>query len=396
MHRDASIRPTRVEIDLDALCANAALIRHIANTRLLAVVKADAYGHGAPMVARALEAAGDVAGFGVSLVEEGSSLRDAGVELPVLVMGPALLGGYDELVMRRMTTIISDLQDLEGLARAAQRRGRRAPVHLKIDTGMARLGIDPDALPAVIERARELGHLDIVGLSTHFACADSDDPHDRECMTYHQLSRFDEAAARARAMGVEPRFLHTANTSATLWFPESRRDLVRCGLGLYGNGRQPAEGTLVQSMRIVSRIAQLRDILAGASVSYGALWRAARASRLAVVPMGYADGVPRRLTGKAEVLIHGRRCPLVGAISMDMAIADVTVLADMAAVGDEVVLLGSQGDENISTAEFAERAGCTEYEVSCGVSKRVPRVYAYTGVIATERAPAQLRVGQGG
>jgi alanine racemase len=391
---DAAIRPTRVDIDLEALCHNARILGQTVGqtvgsattTQVYAVVKADAYGHGAEAVALALQGGGHIAGFAVSLVEEGSRLRDAGVSLPILVMGPAMCGGYDEMVGRQMTPIISDLQDLAGLDQAATRAGKRVVAHLKIDTGMARLGITPARLGALVDRLHAMEHIEIAGMSTHFACADSDDPGDPGCMTHTQLRCFDQALAAVRAMGLSPSVVHAANSAATLRFPEARRDLVRCGLALYGNSEQPGEvgeqASLRQAMRLVSCVVQLRDIAAGSSVSYGALWRAPRATRLAVLPIGYADGVPRRVTGKAQVLIAGRRCPLVGAVTMDIAIADVTDLGNAVKVGDEVVLLGQQHDQSIAVREFATWAGVLEYEVTCGVSQRVPRVY-----VSEERTP---------
>lgn len=369
-----AIRPTRVDIDLAAVRANAARLQEIAGVDVFAVVKADAYGHGAVAVARALEPGGHVAGFAVSLVEEGAQLRDAGITHPLLVMGPALDGGYDELVGRGMVAMVSDFADFEALAALGARRGRPVPVHVKVDTGMSRLGFAPAEVLALIDRARDAG-AHITGLSTHFACADTDDPADPGSMTRHQLARFDEVVAAARAAGAGLEVLHTANSSATLRFPESRRDLVRPGLALYGNGNQPAGRALAPVMHLVSKIVQIREAAAGSTVSYGASWRADRRARLGVLPIGYADGLPRRLSNRAEVLVGGRRCPVVGAVSMDITIIDVTALGDAVAVGDEVVLLGDQGHDHISAGEFAERAGLVEYEVTCGISKRVPRVH---------------------
>lgn len=392
MIEESAIRPTRVEIDLDALRANASLLRAMSGTALYAVVKADAYGHGAPAVCRALAAGGQVSGFAVSLVEEGVELRDAGIDLPILVMGPAQAGGCEEMVDRELLPLIASPGDLDGLSRAALRRGRRIPVHLKIDTGMGRLGILPGELGAVIARLPSLPGIEVVGLATHFACADTDDPGDPDCMTYAQLRCFDEVVATARAQGLGVRVLHTANSAAALLFPGSRRDLVRCGLALYGNGPRSRAQGLRQAMRLVSRIAQLRDLPAGATVSYGALWRASRPSRVAVVPIGYADGVPRRLTGVGQVLVGGQRCALVGAVSMDIAMVDVTDLGpEIAQVGAEVVLLGPQGNDCISTRELAAWGGLTEYEITCGMSKRVPRVYGGTAARVRE-AGARERV----
>jgi alanine racemase len=375
--RGAPIRPTRVEIDLRALAANARVLRDVAKVNVFGVVKADAYGHGAVPVARALWAGGDVAGLAVSLVEEGCQLRDAGVDAPLLVMGPALDGGYDELVGRGMVAMVSDPADLERLAAIGGRRSRPVGVHLKVDTGMGRLGVAPAALGPLLDRARALGGVEITGISTHFACADTDDPAAPESMTRAQLLRFRDIVDRARAAGARPRTLHAANSSATLRFPEARFDLVRPGLAMYGNGHQPegGAGTLEQVVSLVTRIVQLRGAPAGSTVSYGASWRAERESRLAVLPIGYADGYPRRLSNRAEVLVGGRRCPVVGAVSMDITMVDVTALGDAVGVGDDVVLLGAQGAERITTAELAAHAGLVEYEVTCGISKRVPRFY---------------------
>ncbi|WP_428267356.1 alanine racemase [Haliangium sp.] len=377
--RAPAIRPTRVEVDIDALRANAARLRALAGTELYAVVKADAYGHGARVVARYLADEGAVSGLCVSLVEEGCELREAGIELPILVMGPALAGGYDEIVGRDLTAVISDLGDIDGL-RAAVRRHGRGPVsvHLKVDTGMGRLGLQADDLAVAIERLSTASELTVVGLMTHFACADSDDPADPDCMTYAQLARFERALSRVRSAGMDITCEHAANSAGTLLFPAARRDLVRCGLALYGNSPRAPADLLEQSVRLVTEVAQIREVPAGAAVSYGALWRAPRRSRLAVLPIGYADGVPRRVGGRAEVLVAGRRCPVVGAVSMDISVADVTDLGDAVQVGAEVVLLGRQGDEHIAVAELAAWAELSEYEVTCGLSKRVPRVYRTT------------------
>ncbi len=380
MRNAVAVRPTRVEIDLDALRHNARLLRRIAGVPLFAVVKADAYGHGANEVGRTLAAASAADGFAVSLVEEGIHLRQAGVVEPILVMGPALAGGYEEIVARKLTAVISDPADLEGLARAGARLGVRPSAHVKIDTGMGRLGVLPGSFQPLLKRLPDVPAVEITGFSTHFACADSDRPDDPRCMTHAQIRAFDASVEAAARAGLSGRTLHLANSSATIKFPESRRDLVRCGLALYGNGEQPAPGEagdmrLRQVMRLRTDIAQVRSIPAGHSVSYGALWRARRASRLAVLPIGYADGLPRRVTGRAEVLLRGRRFPVVGAVSMDITVVDITDLGDSAAVGEEVVILGGQGGERITAAEFADWVGFSQYEVTCGVSKRVPRVF---------------------
>ena len=369
------IRRTRVEVDLAAIVANARTVRAMTGTDVVAVVKADGYGHGAVAVARALTAARAAAGFGVSLVEEGVALRDAGVTAPVLVMGPSQHGGEDDMVMTGLTPVIGGVEDLAALAAVARRRGRTIDAHLKIDTGMGRLGVAEAEAPALAEDAGRAG-VAIVGLMTHFACADTDEPGDPDSMTREQLRRFRDVDRAVTAVGAPLRVRHAANSSGALWFPEARLDLVRTGIAIYGHGRWPADGGPRQAaMRLVTEVAQLRTIAAGASVGYGATWRAARTSRVAILPLGYADGLPRRASDRAQAAIRGHRVPLIGVISMDIAIADVTDMPEVA-VGDAAVLLGrASGGASISAAEYGAWAGLSEYEVMCGMSKRVPRTY---------------------
>lgn len=366
------IRRTRVEVDLQAIVGNAAVVRQVTGTELYAVVKADGYGHGAVAVAAALANAKAASGFCVSLVEEGVALRDAGIRLPILVMGPSQVGGEDDMVAAQLTPVISSDEELHALADVASRRGVHVDAHLKVDTGMGRLGVP-------VERAAELAvvagrnGIRIVGLMTHLANADTDAVDDESSMTRAQLARFAEVDGAVTRAGAPLRLRHAANSSGALVFPEARFDRVRAGIALYGNGRWV--GRVEQAMRLVTAIAQLRRVPTGASVGYGATWRAGRDSRIAVLPCGYADGLPRRASGHAQVAIRGRRVPLVGLISMDIALADVTDVPE-AAVGDAAVLFGRAAEgSSISAAEYGEWAGLTEYEVTCGISKRVPRTY---------------------
>jgi alanine racemase len=375
MPSSTMIRRTRVEVDLAAIIANARTVRAVTGTDVIAVVKADGYGHGAIAVARALTAARAAAGFGVSLVEEGVVLRDAGVMAPVLVMGPSQHGGEDDMVMAGLTPVIGGTDDLEALAAVARRRGRTIDAHLKVDTGMGRLGVAEAEAPELAVEAGRSG-VAIVGLMTHFACADTDEPDDADSMTRDQLRRFRDVDLAVSAAGAPLRVRHAANSSGALWFPEARLDLVRTGIAIYGHGRWPAgSGPRQAAMRLVTEVAQLRTIALGASVGYGATWRAARTSRVAILPLGYADGLPRRASGQAQAAIRGHRVPLIGVISMDIAIADVTDVPEIA-VGDAAVLLGrASGGASISVAEYGGWAGLSEYEVMCGMSKRVPRTY---------------------
>jgi len=368
------IRRTRVEVDLGAIVGNARAVRSVTGTEVFAVVKADAYGHGAVAVAQALTRAKAVAGFAVSLVEEGVTLREAGITAPVLVMGPSQHGGEDEMVMAGLTPVIGSPDDLDALAAIAQRRQRSIEAHLKVDTGMGRLGVPAERAAELAVMAANNG-IQVVGLMTHFACADTDDPADPYSMTREQLARFAVADRAVVAAGAPLRTRHAANSSGALLFPEARFDLVRTGIAIYGNGRWPEGAQPVQAMRLVTEVSQLRSVAAGTSIGYGALWTATRPSRLAVLPVGYADGLPRRATGHARVAIRGVRVPLVGRISMDIAVADVTDVPGVA-IGDAAVLLGrASGGVSITCAEYAEWGGLSEYEVTCGMSKRVPRTY---------------------
>jgi alanine racemase len=375
MQSSTMIRRTRVEVDLAAIVGNARAVRALTGTDVLAVVKADGYGHGAIAVARALASARVVAGLGVSLVEEAVALRDAGVTAPILVMGPSQHGGEDDMVMAGLTPVIASVEDLAALGAVARRRGRTIDAHLKVDTGMGRLGVSVGEAASLAVEAARTG-IAVVGLMTHFACADTDDPADPESMTRAQLHTFREVDRAVTAAGAPLRVRHAANSSGALLFPEARLDLVRTGIAIYGNGRWPADdGTHQPAMRLVTEVAQLRVIPEGTSVGYGAAWRAPRASRVAVLPLGYADGLPRRATGRAFTAIRGRRVPLIGVISMDIAIADVTDVPEVA-IGDAAVLLGrASGGASISVAEYGAWAGLSEYEVTCGMSKRVPRTY---------------------
>ncbi len=365
-----AIRPTIASIDLAAIRANVCALSLAAQSPILAVVKADGYGHGAAEVALGLEGHPQVFGFAVSLVEELSLLRTAGVTRPIVVMGPISPGGHDEIVAQSAIPMVSDVSDLDLFAAASRRLQRPVTIHLKIDSGMGRMGV----LPQHLDRCVPEEGVRIAGLATHFACADTDPIDDPNSQTRRQLKCFGDVISQAVKMGMPVEVIHAANSAAILRFgPDTSFNLVRPGLAIYGTS--PHDTSLQPAMQWSSAVAQLRDVSAGTSVSYGGLWTASVPSRLAVVPVGYADGYPRRLTGNAFVLIGGNRCPVVGAICMDVCIVDVTALGDAVAVGDPVVLMGKQQGEFISATELAARAGLIEYEITCGVSKRVPRRY---------------------
>lgn len=371
------IRRTRVEVDLGAIVDNARIVARHVGAAVAAVVKADGYGHGALAVARRLERERAAQQLAVSLVEEGVALRDGGISMPILVMGPSHRGGERDMIERGLTPVVSDAAEIEPLAEAARRAGVPVALHLKVDTGMGRLGVPEHEAVEVACRARSLG-LRVAGLMTHFALADSDDPTDEGSFTREQLRCFEGISAALARAGVEVAARHAANSSGAMMFPQSRYDLVRCGIALYGNGSWRSEAGLPTprrpAMRLVAEIAQLRHVPRGRTVGYGRVWTAERDSLVAVLPIGYADGLPRRATGHAAVLIRGQRCPLVGAISMDIAVADVTDLPQVA-TGDAALLFGRGDGGAITVAEYGAACGLTEYEVTCGMSKRVPRTY---------------------
>lgn len=349
------------EIDLFALRQNAdAIAAEVGpSVGVLAVVKADAYGHGAVACARALER--KVWGFAVSLVEEGIELRRVGnVEAPIIVLGSSYGYSHRDVVAYGLTPVVSDPRDLGRFARAAAELDRVRPVgvHVKIDTGMSRLGVRPEGLPELIEALAATPGVELAGVCTHLADADGDDPEP----TRAQLAVFEAGRKQLLDAGLRPTLTHIANSAGAARFPGARADLVRPGLRLY-------EGV----MTLRSRVVALRDLPAGARVSYGGAFQATRPTRIATVPIGYADGYSRRYSGRAQVLVGGRRCPVVGAITMDMCMVDVTGVA--CAVGDDVVLLGAQGSERITADEVARFGDTIVWEVFTSISKRVPRVY---------------------
>ena len=367
----ASVRPTRALIDTGALAHNLREVRRLAPGKaLLGVVKADAYGHGAALVGPALEAAG-IDWLGVALVEEGLELRSIGVHCPILVLDGAYGGRYDLLLEQKLTPIVFRLDQLTGLSAAAQARGATAEAHLKLDSGMGRLGVLPAEVPAFARAARECGVV-LSGLCTHFANADQGDP----ALARRQISLFDTALAALRAAGHDPAWLHLANSAAALEIAEAHGTMLRPGLMLYGQVPAPrllGRLALRPVLRWETEILQLKEVPAGFHVSYGGRFTTARPSVLATLPVGYADGYRRGFTGKVSVLVEGRRAPVVGVITMDLCVADVTDIPD-ARVGSSVVLLGRQGEAEIPVAELARAGETIDYEIFCGIAARVPRV----------------------
>lgn len=363
------MRPSWIEVDLDAIEANARALREaVAPSRLCAVVKADGYGHGdVPAAEAAL--AGGADWLAVALVEEGVRLREAGIEAPVLVLSEPADGDAASVIRWDLHPTIYTPEYAEAVATAAG-AGARYPVHLKLNTGMHRVGVDPIDAFVLARKVAADPSLMLEGLWTHFAVAEEDEEYTRRQTV--ALLRFRETLA---AEGIEPVMVHAANTAAGLLLGESRFDMVRAGLGIYGLRPAPEVGNvqLRPAMRVVSQVAFLRRLPAGERPSYGRRRALGGRSTVATVPIGYADGVARRLSDSGQVLIRGRRYPLAGTITMDQIVVDIG--DDVVAVGDEVVLLGAQGDDAITADEWAERLDTINYEIVCGFGPRLPRRY---------------------
>lgn len=368
------LRPAWAEIDLDALAGNFRRLRDlVAPARVLAVIKADAYGHGAPEVGRALEAAG-VELLGAALLEEGAEVRRAGVTVPILVLGVARAAQLPYYRRYRLTPVVSGLDQLAMWRDWLADAGGIQPIHLKVDTGMTRLGIAESELPRALERVRESPHLELAGLLSHLADADLvDSPRNPD-----QERRFARAVEALTGEERSRVLLHLANSAGALHHPGTRHDVVRLGLALYGHDPAGRFDALEPVMSVKTRTVLVRDVPAGTRVSYGGRWTAARASRIGVLPVGYADGYAWRLSHQASALVRGRRLPLVGSVSMDMTFVDLTDLpaeGGPVEAGEEVVLLGRQGGERITVTELAEAAGTIPYELLCLLGLRLARRY---------------------
>jgi alanine racemase len=398
----ARLRPAWAEVDLDAIRHNAGVLAEVAApARLCAVVKAGAYGHGAVEVARAA-LDGGATWLAVALVEEGLELRSAGITAPVLLLSQPPLAAMTEVVVAGLSPTVYTEAGLQALGQAAgevsgapsdfagtapapggvgasSRRGApdRYAVHVKVDTGMHRVGADPATAVALAVAANGDARLRLEGFWTHLAVSDEiDDPY-----TADQVTRFEQALSCLVRAGVPRPLLHVANSAGAMWHPRTRYDMVRCGIALYGLA--PTAGGLDRSpvprlrpaLSLKARVSHVQELAAGERLSYGLRYQLESSSVIATVPLGYADGVTRSLSARGgEVLVGGRRRPIAGTVTMDQILVDCGPAAEVA-VGDEVVLLGQQGDQSITAWEWAQRTGTIAYEVICGVSGRVPRTY---------------------
>ncbi len=371
-------RPTVAEIDLAALRYNYGSIRESLkpDCGLLAIVKADAYGHGFMDVALELEKLG-VTAFGVAFLAEGIQLRKSGIDRPILILGGIYPGQEKKSVGFNLSIAVFDLQQALALDAAAGRLYRKAKLHVKIDTGMGRLGVPCQQAETFFAALKELKNIEVEGVMSHFAAADELDESGRE-YTNRQAEHFAMAVASARENGFTPRYVHIANSAATFALDPGGCNLVRPGITLYGalpSADFAGKLDLKPVMALKSRIAMLKWVEPGTSISYARRYTTGAKTLVASVPVGYADGYRRSLTNRGEVLVRGVRAPVIGTVCMDWIMLDVSLVPDVA-TGDEVVLMGSDGEgRSICAEELAEWSGTIPYEFFCGISKRVPRIY---------------------
>jgi alanine racemase len=365
-------RPTWLEVDLEAIAHNVRRVVEMVGptVRVLAVLKADGYGHGAIRAART--ALNNGARYvGVASINEGASLRDSGIAAPILVLGFTPAWQARELVLNTLTATVFDLDVAQALSQAGRELNRQVPVHVKVDTGMGRLGLLLDQVVPFVHELQRLPHLTLEGIFTHFSVADSDPAYTQE-----QLDRFRRVLALLAQDGIEIPLVHAANSAAILTLPESHFDMVRLGIAMYGldpSARVPCPPDFRPALAFKTQVAQVKTLPPGSFVSYGNTYQTKAEQRIAVIPVGYADGFRRAPRHWGEVLVRGQRAPIVGRVCMDQTMLDVTAIPDVRQ-GDEVVLIGEQGKERITAEDVAERLGTINYEVVSEILARVPRV----------------------
>ncbi len=376
---DKLLRPTWVEISLSKLRGNFQRVRELAGKRkVMAVIKAEAYGHGAVPVARCL-AECRVDWFGVATVEEALELRAAGIPQPVLLLGGLYMSDPAHLIEYRLTPSISSTTRLDTYAECARRYGRPIEFHLKVDTGLGRLGLPLDRVTAFVNHYRELEGLHMKGLFTHLASAEDL----VASQTDEQGERFAAVLAQLRGLQVEPEWIHVSNSAALMTGRKFPENLVRVGALLYGYclplivppGQElPKVPKLEPVLTFKSRIVYMKDVASGTPLGYGAAFHTRRPSRIATVPVGYADGLNHALSNRGYAIVRGRRARIVGSISMDLSLLDVTDIPGTN-IGDEIILIGQADHNAITAVEIAQLLDTVPYEILCSIGKRVPRIY---------------------
>ncbi len=371
------MRITRTEINLHKLHSNFKGIRQKVTdkVKMMAIVKANAYGHGLVEISNALAVYG-VDYLGVGFLEEGILLRQNGIKLPILVLGGVLGNQIEEFLQYDLEITVSSLEIAERIEAEVQKcNKKKARVHLKIDTGMERIGVHSENAPQFVERVCMLKHLDVVGIYSHLATADEKD----KSFANHQTDRFNSVLKKIREMRIDIPLIHIANSGAILDMPGTYFTMVRPGIIIYGvyPSQETTESIPLQPiLTMKSNVVFIKEVAAGVSISYSRKYYTSKKTRIATIPVGYGDGYSRRLTGKSEVLIHNHRFPVVGVICMDQIMVDVGFDINVH-VGDEVVLLGSDGEQNISVLELAEKSETNPYEFLTGIAARVPRNFIH-------------------
>ena len=371
-----SIYRIHAKIDLDALKYNVEGIKKCKaeGARLMGVIKADAYGHGSRIFAHELETMG-FDWFAVATVDEGIELRRDKIAIPILVLGDTNENQYSDMLYWKITPTIDSYETAKAFDEAAKKEGVIADIHIKIDTGMSRIGFLPgeDSLDE-IEKISRLPHLHIQGMFTHFACADMKD----KTHVKGQIKKFHQMIEDVRKRGISVEICHCSNSASIMELASEHMNMVRAGIILYGlypsHDMEEQRLPLKPVMSLLSHIVHIKELPAGVSVGYGATYTTSGPTRVATVPVGYADGYPRILSNKGQVLIHGKRAPIIGRICMDQFMVDVSNIPE-ACLGDLVTLVGKDGEDNLSVEEVSELAGSFNYEFVCDVSRRVPRVY---------------------
>ena len=368
-------------VSLDAIAHNfAEMKKNIAEgTKMIAVIKADGYGHGAEAIARLTENYSYIWGYAVATAEEALQLRSAGVEKPILILGLVFEEYFREMVAGDIRLTVCEYETAKKLSREAVRQDKTVHIHIGLDTGMSRIGFaDTPESVEEIKKIAALDHLEIEGMFTHFARADETD----KTPAVDQMNRYLAFAELLEKSGVHIPLKHCSNSAGIIRMKEANLDAVRAGITIYGiypsNEVERDIVKLEPAMELKSHISYVKDLEPGASISYGGTYTADKKIRVATIPAGYADGYPRTLSNKGWVLIHGQKAPILGRVCMDQFMVNVSDIPDVKA-GDEVTLIGKDGDEFISIETFGDMSGRFSYEFACDISKRVPRVYLKNG-----------------
>lgn len=371
------------EVDLDAILHNMEQMQHIIHedTKILGVIKADGYGHGAIPIGRELEKLEKVWGYAVATVEEGLILRRNGLQKPILMLGASFPEHYESLADEGIRATVFSLRQAKELESFAADVGKEITVHIKIDTGLSRLGFQVTEEAAdEIAQISAMPHMVVEGIFTHFAKSDARD----KTMAKEQMKRFYEMQEMLKSRGITIPMPHCSNSAAIIDMPEANMSMVRAGISLYGllpsDEIHKENIDLKPALSLKSRIVFLKELEEGRTISYGATYRTSGKQRIATIPVGYGDGYPRSLSGKGYVLVHGTRAPICGRICMDQFMVDVTHIPE-AKEGDTVVLIGADGNEMITMEELSEISGRFNYEFACDLGKRIPRVYRKNGEV---------------